>query len=132
MEELGKRWIENDCRVLQVNSCEDRDITLLLLAILFVYNIAIMERVVCLPSYPFPAIKRVSKPLRVHESLRGCSSVCHGCVGVLCADSAVPFRVLLTFSIPFHSVPFRVLLTTTKCQQPVSRLGKVLCEWTEP
>ena len=36
----------------------------------------------------------------------------HGCVGVLCADSAVPFRVLLTFSIPFHSVPFRVLLTT--------------------
>ena len=54
-----------------------------------------MERVVCLPSYQFPAIKRVSKPLRVHESLRGCSSVGHGCVGVLCADSAVPFRVLL-------------------------------------
>ena len=31
---------------------------------------------------------------------------------MLCANSAVPFRVLLTFSIPFHSVPFRVLLTT--------------------
>ena len=38
------------------------------------------------------------------NSLRGCSSVGHGCVGVLCADSAVPFRVLLTF---FHTVPFR-------------------------
>ena len=46
------------------------------------------------------------------NSLRGCSSVGHGYVGVLCVDSAVPFRVLLTFSIPFHSVPFRVLLTT--------------------
>ena len=50
------------------------------------------------------------------NSLRGCSSVGHGYVGVLCADSAVPFRVLLTFSIPFHSVPFRILLTTkTMC-----------------
>ena len=29
----------------------------------------------------------------------------HGCVGVFCADSAVPFRVLLTFSVPFRSVP---------------------------
>ena len=38
------------------------------------------------------------------NSLRGWNSVSHGCVGVLCADSAVPFRVLLT---SFHSVPFR-------------------------
>ena len=48
------------------------------------------------------------------NSLHGCSSVGYGCVGVLCADSAVPFRVLLAFSIPFHSVPFRILLTTHK------------------
>ena len=53
------------------------------------------------------------------NSLRGCSSVGHGCVGVLCADSAVPFRVLLTFSIPFHSVPFRVLLTTVQLIYPL-------------
>ena len=34
--------------------------------ILFVFNIARMERVVCLPSHPFPA-KRVSKSLHMHK-----------------------------------------------------------------
>ena len=32
MEELGKRWIKNDCefcKLCQVNSCEDRDIVTL-------------------------------------------------------------------------------------------------------
>ena len=69
---LDSSWVNDGlkmiefCKLYQVNSCKDRDIILLLLAILFVYNIARMERVVCLPSHPFPA-KRVSKPLRVHE-----------------------------------------------------------------
>ena len=88
------------CKLLyQVNSCEDQDILLLLLAILLFYNIA---RVACLPSHPFPS-KRVSKPLRVHELFAWVMLVGHGCIGVLCADSAVPFCVLLTFSIPFRS-----------------------------
>ena len=72
--QLDSSWVNDGlkmiefCKLCQVNSCKDRDIILLLLAILFVYNnyIARMERVVCLPSHPFP-VKRVSKPLRVHK-----------------------------------------------------------------
>ena len=88
------------CKLCRVNSCEDRAIIIVILATLFVYNIARM-----LPIHSC----WMSKPLHVHEQFAWAySSVTHACMGVLCADSAVLFRV----SIPFHSVLFRILLTT--------------------
>ena len=69
------------------------------------------------------------------NSLRGCSSVGHGCVGVLCANSAVLFCVLLTFSIPFHSIPHFI---NDQCTLVVFTLESGLgrCElkvyWTNP
>ena len=53
------------------------------------------------------------------NSLRGCSSVSHGCVGEHCAHSAVPCFTNFFHPVPFRSVP-RFINDLAQCRRSLS------------